>query len=167
MKNTQQAKMDITDSLEDTKKLQPDEASIDMPEVKDIPGQENVRPPKMSSYVDTTASSSDEEGDGVLDGLNGGEEDELQEDEESDVTPEEKELLRRSSESMSSDEDMDIQRASLDDVDDDGEPLSEPSLKDRVSGDDIDVPGSEDDDENEEIGEEDEENNNYSLGDNE
>jgi len=33
-----------------------------------------------------------------------------------------------------------------------------------VSGDDLDVPGSEDDDTNEEIGEEDEENNYYSLG---
>lgn len=33
-----------------------------------------------------------------------------------------------------------------------------------VSGDDLDVPGAEDDDANEEIGEEDEENNYYSLG---
>ena len=33
-----------------------------------------------------------------------------------------------------------------------------------VTGDDLDVPGSEDDDSNEEIGEEDEENNYYSLG---
>jgi len=33
-----------------------------------------------------------------------------------------------------------------------------------VSGDDLDVPGAEDDDTNEEIGEEDEENNYYSLG---
>lgn len=35
---------------------------------------------------------------------------------------------------------------------------------DTLSGDDLDVPGAEDDDENEEIGEEDEENNYYSLG---
>ena len=33
-----------------------------------------------------------------------------------------------------------------------------------VTGDDLDVPGSEDDDDNEDIGEEDEENNYYSLG---
>jgi hypothetical protein len=33
-----------------------------------------------------------------------------------------------------------------------------------VTGDDLDVPGSEDDDANEDIGEEDEENNYYSLG---
>jgi len=33
-----------------------------------------------------------------------------------------------------------------------------------VTGDDLDVPGSEDDDKNEDIGEEDEENNYYSLG---
>ena len=33
-----------------------------------------------------------------------------------------------------------------------------------LTGDDLDIPGSEDDDANEEIGEEDEENNYYSLG---
>jgi hypothetical protein len=36
--------------------------------------------------------------------------------------------------------------------------------KDRLSGDDLDVPGSELDDDDEKIGEEDEENNYYSLG---
>jgi hypothetical protein len=47
----------------------------------------------------------------------------------------------------------------VDNLDDMGEPLNEAG--------DLDVPGSEDDDRNEAIGEEDEENNYYSLGDTE
>lgn len=42
--------------------------------------------------------------------------------------------------------------------------MNEKDFLDDVSGDDLDVPGSELDDDNEEIGEEDEENNYYSLG---
>jgi hypothetical protein len=45
-----------------------------------------------------------------------------------------------------------------------GETEAEFNNAETISGDDLDVPGSEDDDENEEIGEEDEENNYYSLG---
>ena len=48
----------------------------------------------------------------------------------------------------------------LDQRDEDGELLNE---KTDLSGKDLDVPGSEEDDANEEIGEEDEENNPYSL----
>lgn len=44
--------------------------TIDMPEVKDIPGQENIRPPKINEMADTTISSADEEGEGLLDDLN-------------------------------------------------------------------------------------------------
>jgi len=47
-------------------------------------------------------------------------------------------------------------------MDDDGEMLNEGSDR---SGRDLDVPGSEDDDADEKIGEEDEENNSYSLPD--
>jgi len=49
----------------------------------------------------------------------------------------------------------------LDNTDLDGDLLNE---KDDVSGEDLDVPGASDDDDNEAIGEEDEENNSYSLG---
>ena len=55
-------------------------------------------------------------------------------------------------------------RAELDKTDDDGEALNEVV---NLSGDDLDVPGSEQDDDNEAIGEEDEENNLYSRSDNE
>lgn len=44
------------------------------------------------------------------------------------------------------------------------EPLNEKEFEDDMSGDDLDVPGSELDDEQENVGSEDEENNYYSLG---
>ncbi|MEP7377579.1 MAG: hypothetical protein ABI675_29510 [Chitinophagaceae bacterium] len=42
--------------------------------------------------------------------------------------------------------------------------MNEKDFEDDLSGDDLDIPGAELDDSNEEIGEEDEENNYYSLG---
>ena len=42
--------------------------------------------------------------------------------------------------------------------------MNEKSFEDDLTGDDLDIPGAELDDSNEEIGEEDEENNYYSLG---
>ncbi|BAV08510.1 hypothetical protein SAMN05421788_11497 [Filimonas lacunae] len=143
------ARNDIKDSAKDEAKLKPEVATIDLPDVEDIPGQEHVRPAPLNGIGDVTISSGDEEGKRILEN-----DDDL---DESDVTPEEKELLQQTSESMSSDEDLDVRNARVDNRDEDGELLNEDSL---------DVPGSEDDDENEEIGEEDEENNEYSLGDN-
>jgi len=71
-------------------------------------------------------------------------------------------LLQRSSESMATLDDEQLNIGDLDKTDDEGEMLNEKSDR---SGGDLDVPGSEDDDANEEIGEEDEENNSYSLPD--
>jgi hypothetical protein len=82
-------------------------------------------------------------------------------DSSSQVSREEEELLERTETSMSGEEDLAWERARVDSVDEDGEPLNEES---EFSGKDLDVPGSEEDDVNEEIGEEDEENNSYSLG---
>ncbi|MBL7718679.1 MAG: hypothetical protein JNL72_07575 [Flavipsychrobacter sp.] len=74
---------------------------------------------------------------------------------EADVTEEDLELLSAIDDGRSRNSVRDI----LDDTDEDGEPLNE---RNTASG--LDVPGSELDDENEQIGEEDEENNYYSLG---
>ena len=52
--------------------------------------------------------------------------------------------------------------ATLDSTDNEGEKLNESS---GMSGNDLDVPGSEDDDADAKIGEEDEENNSYSIRD--
>ncbi|NCT75419.1 MAG: hypothetical protein GXC78_12850 [Chitinophagaceae bacterium] len=57
-------------------------------------------------------------------------------------------------------DDQNLQDARLDDRDADGELLNE---RTGLSGRDLDVPGSEEDDADEDIGEEDEENNSYSL----
>lgn len=150
---------DLQDSNEDKKKLEPDEATLDLPEVKDIPGQEHVRPLVGGELADTTISSADEEGSGLLDT----DEDNIM-DKEADVDRIERELLRRSSESMSTIDDDQLNRAHLDSTDDDGTPLNEGIDN---SGADLDVPGAEADDINEDLGEEDEENNSYSLPDQE
>ena len=93
--------------------------------------------------------------------LSKGQQENSSSDEETNVNAEEKQLLERLADSMAGPDDTDQVKATLDNTDDDGDPLNE-SVDD--SGSDLDVPGSEDDDDNEEIGEEDEENNSYSLG---
>ena len=144
---------DLPESERDKKLLQPDKATLDLPDVKDIPGQEHVRPLPAGEMADTTISSSDEEGDNILnrDG-------DILLDKETNVTNTERDLLQKSVESMSTGDDEQLNYAALDKTDDDGELLNE-SVNN--SGSDLDVPGSESDDANEEIGEEDEENNLY------
>lgn len=141
------------------------EKIIELPEVKDIPGQEHVKPPHMGEMIDTTASSADEEGKGLLDELNKEKDQNSEEDidPDVDVTQEEIKLLDQS-DRLVTDEAKDLQKMALDTIDetDDlpnegGDPLD--------MGKDLDVPGSELDDDNEELGEEDEENNSYSRRD--
>jgi hypothetical protein len=155
-KNKQkQRAVDLEDSEKDEQKMQNEETTLDLPEVKDIPGQEHVRPPEMQEFADDTIASDDEEGRGVF------EEDEVAMDSETNVTDLEKDLLRKSSTSRTSKDEKQLSEAKLDAVDDEGDPLNEGN---DLAAEDLDVPGSEDDDANEEIGEEDEENNAYSLG---
>jgi hypothetical protein len=157
--NDSKPETDIHDNRKDREKMQPEEVILDLPEVKDIPGQEHVRPMPFGELADTTISSADEEADHLFED----EEDaDLKNEPDTNVTREEKELLRRSSESMASEDDESVRRATLDRTDEDGTPLYE---KVNTSGTDLDVPGSEIDDDNEEIGEEDEENNSYSIPD--
>ena len=82
------------------------------------------------------------------------------------ITPAEKamldEILRN--DPLSEDE-LELKNAQLDNTDEDGDLLNEESSADDASGNDLDIPGAEDDDANEEIGEEDEENNGYSKAD--
>ena len=82
------------------------------------------------------------------------------EDANAAVSDEELALLDASDEGRDG---QDLLRAEVDKTDEDGEPLNESV---NLSGDDLDVPGSEQDDDNEAIGEEDEENNLYSNSDN-
>jgi hypothetical protein len=161
MKNTEkkiaQKNIDLPESKDDKKHLLPDEGILDLPEVKDIPGQEHIRVPKMKEFMDTTISSDDEEGVGILDD----DEDEIEDSESADVSKEEKKLLKDAAEKTPGvTDEKALEQALLDQRDEDGDLLNEKTDR---SGKDLDIPGSEDDDANEEIGEEDEENNSYSL----
>jgi hypothetical protein len=148
---------DLPDSKKDRKQLEPEETTIDLPEVKDIPGQEHIQVPPLGELADTTISSAGEEGHGLLDDLN---KDETDNNSDTDVSTDERIALRDASEKLPTRDQDNLDRAKLDRSDEDGELLNE---KTGLSGSDLDVPGSEDDDANEEIGEEDEENNAYSL----
>src|SRR5450432_3885982 len=85
-------------------------------------------------------------------------------DRDTDVSPEERRLLAETARTGPDSEDEALHRASLDEADEDGTQLEEKGLDQDLAGDDLDIPGSGDDDNNEAIGEEDEENNAYSLG---
>ncbi len=158
---------DLPDNEHDKKRMQPEEVILDLPDVSDIPGQENILPPRFEEMADTTISSDDEEGLSVF-----GNEDTLDSDEatgsdavmgnEADVSLWENTLLQNENDTMYEDE-KNLQRAALDNTDDDGDLLNE---ADDVTGDDLDTSGSDEDDAMENIGGEDEENNSYSLGDN-
>ncbi len=151
------------DNLKDEEKLQPESIIINMPEVKDIPGQENITPPRMKEMEDTTISSADEEGEGILDDLNN--DNDGVSDNNSNVSSIEKKLLKKSAGHQPSEESNDMKRMALDERDNDGDLLNEKSISTDKFGEDLDVPGSELDDEDEDTGEEDEENNNYSQRD--
>src|ERR1700759_1547738 len=59
-------KTNLPDSEKDKQKLQQDKATLDLPDVKDIPGQEHIHPPDLKEMADTTISSDDEEGIGLF-----------------------------------------------------------------------------------------------------
>ena len=62
---------DLPDSVKDAEKLKPEQTILDLPEVKDIPGQENIKVPNFQEMADTTISSGDEEGLGLFEDNNG------------------------------------------------------------------------------------------------
>ena len=131
-----------------------------MPEVKDIPGQEHIKPPRLKEMMDTTIASADEEGEGILDDINK-EDDDAIVDNNSNVSKLEKKVLSLSDRQVNA-ESEDLDKLALDKIDDD-EDVEQGDPSDM--GEDLDVPGSELDDEDEDIGEEDEENNSYSKPD--
>jgi len=77
------------------------------------------------------------------------------------ITKQELDLLDSAGDGNNKD-DLNEQRAQLDDTDEDGEALNEGT---DLTGEDLDVPGADLDDDDELIGEEDEENNSYSDAD--
>ena len=155
-------KTDLQDSPDDEELLRSEKATIDLPDVKDIPGQEHISVPNMEQFKDTTASSDDEEGKDVW--KTGLVTDDVITDQSSNVSPIEKEMLEMSASDMPTKDEQQLRRATLDDRDSDGELLNEKTSANAISGSDLDIPGADDDNMNEQAGEEDEENNPYSLG---
>lgn len=154
---------DLPDNPQDKAKLESETTVIDLPDVKDIPGQEFIHPAPIGEMADTTIASDDEEGVGIFED----EEDEeiISADNTSNVTRREKSDLQQADENMPTKDDQSIRNATMDNEDEDGEPLNEEGFGTDVSGSDLDISGADADDANEEIGEEDEENNVYSAAD--
>jgi hypothetical protein len=158
-------KMDIQDSERDLERLKPDEATIELPDVKDIPGQEFVNVPTLGMMADTTISSADEEGEGLF------EDDEEDETDivmgtEADISNEERQTLERGQDYMPTRDEALLQQASLDSTDLQGEQLNERSFGEERTGSDLDTATASDDRDttHEALGQGDEENKTYSLG---
>lgn len=140
-------------------KLEQDESNIEMPDMKDIPGQEHIHNAGIpGEMADTTISSDDEEG--IVDGKdlladNSEEEVEIVMGTEADVTPEDLALLGDPDQDLDGGEDELVGKAELDDIDNEGEALNE-AAGDK-SGRDLDAPEGDEEDE-------DEENDFFSLG---
>lgn len=148
------------DSPHDQEELKDFPGNIDIPDAHEIPGQEDFNPAPLGELAGTTISSSDEEGKDVFDE---NPDEPISNSPGSNVSDQEKETLGRTFSDMPGD-DENLREAALDNRDDDGEELNEDSFKNNISPSDLDIPGEELDDANENIGEEDEENNDYSLG---
>lgn len=155
---------DLRDSPQDEEKMKSETFVIDLPDVSDIPGQENIVVPNIGEMQDTTISSDDEEGLGLFGDDEGDEDTDLIMGNDADVSATERTLLRRADEDMPVEDDPLLRQAELDKTDAQGDLLNEGSLSTSVSGADLDIAGVDADDLMEAIGEEDEENNAYSLG---
>lgn len=151
---------DLPDSEKDRRELKSEEQFIDLPDVKDIPGQEFVHVPPAGEMGDTTIASDDEEGRSVFDTDST---ELVQTGNNADVSRGERSALNQIDYMPTRDEDR-LYEASMDSTDFQGTPLNEGSFGEERTGSDLDVPGSELDNRDENIGEEDEENNDYSLG---
>lgn len=155
---------DLPDSPQDREKLQAEETIIDLPDVKDIPGQEFVNAPVLGELADTTISSTDEEGESVF-----GQDDRVNAAPGSadfDVRPDELEALRDTTYMPTRDEDN-LRQARMDNVDFQGEPLNEESFGEgqSLSGAGLDIPDAVDETATDALGQGDEENKYYSQED--
>src|SRR5205814_408693 len=126
-KGTTTRSSDLQDPVRDQEKLENEDVRMDLPDVKDIPGQEYIHPPNPAEYTDTTISSSDEEGENVWT------DDEITQN-SSDVSGTERKLLDDSANDMPTKDEQSLRRASLDSTDNEGEPLNEKASSNAISG---------------------------------
>lgn len=146
---------DLPDSKKDMDELKTEETFIDLPDVKDIPGQEFVNVPPLGALGDTTIASDDEEGIGIFDL-----------DESEDFTPgteaavsnSEREALEQTDYLPTQDEDN-LLKARMDNVDFENTPLNERSFGEVRTASDMDISRTGFDGTIEQVIEEDEENN--------
>jgi hypothetical protein len=155
---------DLPDNAHDAERLKSEETTIDLPDVKDIPGQEFIHTSALGELADTTISSADEEGEGLFDDDATDEEDEFIPGTEADVTEEERVALQRANTLMPTDDDNRLLQASMDSTDFEGERLNEGSFGQRETGSDLDIPDEVDETKTDAMGQGDEENKYYSLG---
>ena len=155
---------DSTASKRRKEKLAEDgNAYVEIPDVSDIPGQENIVNPGVAGAMrDTTIASDDEEG--IRDDKDIFEEDDdtkIVMGTEADVTPEDLALLGDPDQDMDMNDDELVRKEGLDDTDLDGDPLNEAAVDEDSIGDDLDMPEEDNDPKKDE---DDEENDYYSLG---
>jgi hypothetical protein len=136
---------DPYDGQENKNKLARKSTLIEMPDVDDIPGQENVKPPHLSEFEDTTASSADEEGGQIWD-------DKLVSDDDINVSEEERNLLRKAANYDSEEGEEELKKAIPDTKDEDGDELNEKFSYKDLSAQDLDIPDEYEDDKDEELG---------------
>jgi len=152
---------DLPDSREDQKKLEPEETLIDLPDVKDIPGQEFVNAPPAGALGDTTISSADEEGANVFDRTD--DQDLRRTGDDADVSRGERIALQQVDYMPTRDENN-LVDARMDDVDFQNEPLEEGGFGVVKTAGDLDVPPRIDEKKSD-VGSGDEENGYFSPGD--
>jgi len=122
----------------------PETIIMDLPEVKDIPGQENIKPPVNGEMADTTASSAGEEGDEIL-GTSSSDDLGIVMGTEADVSADERDMLSHLDSRRADREEDSLAGGALDNTDEDGVPLEERTGGYDLSGEDLDTPGIEDD----------------------
>lgn len=156
---------DLPDNPRDAKELQSEEVIMDLPDVKDIPGQEFVHVPQVGEMADITIASDDEEGANIV-GLNDddGDAEDVTSGAGGDVGRDEKRALADDMYMPTKDEDN-LRKARMDNADFEGDPLNEGSFGDVQTESDLDVPGSRDETLTDSMGQGDEENKDYSLND--
>ena len=132
---------DLNDSQRDKKELKEEETTLDLPEVKDIPGQRSKKEFIDIGSVDTTVSSRDEEGDDILD-----DNENIITDKKTNVSSMERKLLDDAFDPVST-EDEPIDELALDNKDNEGDALNEKGLDKHLFGDDLDTELEEEEDE--------------------
>ena len=156
---------DLPDNDKDKAKLEPEEIIMNLPDVKDIPGQEFVHVPPLGELADTTIASADEEGTNII-GLNDddGDVEDYTPGAGGNISHEERAALSDDTYMPTRDENN-LRQARMDDVDFEGEPLNEGSFGMVQTERDLDIPGSRDETRADALGQSDEENKGYSLDD--